>query len=172
MMGLYDDLVFAYKDLRSHLVRKVGNAFDAADLAQSSFEQAMRYAQHNQVVSARSLLFQIARNLQIDKSRRDRLVAWESLEQKIEDHGALHEPADTASSPERIVSARMLLVQLSAAVDALPPRCREAFLLSRVDGLSHEQVAHRMGISLSQVEKYIVRGLRACREAADRQDTV
>lgn len=73
----------------------------------------------------------------------------------------------TLLPPERIVLASQLLDNVGDAIAALPPRCQEAFILSRQHGLSYTEVAQQMGISVSQVEKYMVRSLRACREAIE-----
>ncbi|WP_437882367.1 RNA polymerase sigma factor [Pseudomonas sp. LRF_L74] len=161
---VFEEMLAAYKDLR----RELGNGNDSADVAQSSFERAMRYAETNTVGSARGLLFRMARNIRIDALRRERVLRFDSLD---DDSGSGLEgmPVSLQSelSPERVLVGQQALEQVSAAIEALPPRCREAFNLSRVHGMSHEQVAQAMGISLSQVEKYMVRSLRACRDALD-----
>ncbi len=159
---IFEDMLEAYKDLR----RELGNSRDGADLAQSSFERAMRYAASNPVNSPRGLLFRMARNIRIDALRRERCLRFDSLEQNAAAEGT---PLSLQSelSPERVLQGQRSLARVNAAIEALPPRCREAFNLSRGQNLSHEQVAQVMGISLSQVEKYMVRSLRACRDALD-----
>ena len=48
-------------------------------------------------------------------------------------------------------------------MDALPERCRQAFLLHRVSGLSYNDIARELGVSVSSVEKYILQALKHCR---------
>jgi len=49
------------------------------------------------------------------------------------------------------------------AVASLPEKCRQVFLLRKVHGLRHKEIAERMSISVSSVEKYLRRGLLECR---------
>ena len=53
------------------------------------------------------------------------------------------------------------------AVDDLPPRCREIFLLSREDGLSYNAIASTLGISIKTVETQMGRALKALRAALE-----
>ncbi|MAZ89474.1 MAG: hypothetical protein CL693_17720 [Cellvibrionaceae bacterium] len=48
-------------------------------------------------------------------------------------------------------------------MDDLPIKCRQAFLLHRVKGLSYNDIAHEMGVSVSSVEKYILQALKHSR---------
>jgi RNA polymerase sigma factor (sigma-70 family) len=75
----------------------------------------------------------------------------------------MHEALASTRTPEQDAISRDLLDRIGAAIDALPSRCREAFVLNRIHGLSHEEVARQMGISRSAVEKHVMRGLHACR---------
>lgn len=163
---IFKELLEAYNDLRWSLTREMGDSHDAADIAQSSFERALKYAEANEVESPRGLLFRMARNIRIDGIRRDRRLDFASLD--LEEDSASHTFIEhTELHPERFAEASQLLTQVSAAIEGLPPRCRQAFILSRQQGLSYAQVAQAMGISISQVEKYMVRSLRVCRQVLD-----
>lgn len=63
-------------------------------------------------------------------------------------------------SPERQLLARMELSRLVDAVENLPPKTRDAFVLLRLEELSYAEVARRMGISVSAVEKHTERAVR------------
>ena len=63
-------------------------------------------------------------------------------------------------TPEHIVNAQDELRELENTLQALPPACRTAFLLRRVDGLSQKEVADRLGISVKTVEKYMAQSVR------------
>ena len=53
-------------------------------------------------------------------------------------------------------------------IEALPPRCREAFVLNRFEGLSHQEVAERMGISVRTVEMQLRIAMAACWDCLER----
>lgn len=163
--NVLEEMLDAYQDLRRSLSRELGNGQDAADLAQSSFEQALRYSQTNAVSSPRGLLFRMARNIRIDGLRRERRFATDSLDETNEEQ--VPSTLQSELSPERVLLGKQSLSRVAMAFEALPPRCREAFTLNRSQGLSYEEVAEAMGISVSQVEKYMVRSLRVCRDALD-----
>jgi RNA polymerase sigma-70 factor (ECF subfamily) len=61
--------------------------------------------------------------------------------------------------PDRNVFARDVLRRLRIAIDRLPPRCREAVILKRIDGLSHREIAQRMGIGEQVVANYVMHGM-------------
>ena len=74
-MNFVDELVNGYRELLRTLSREL-NVDDAKDVAQSSFERALVYAQTHEVQSPRGLLFSIARGLRVDLLRRLSLVLW------------------------------------------------------------------------------------------------
>ena len=63
--------------------------------------------------------------------------------------------------------ARERLAILIDAVNDLPPRCREVFLLSRFDALTNGQIADRLGITRNMVEKHIIKAMVHCRRRLD-----
>ena len=77
------------------------------------------------------------------------------------------EPFDgnaSAASPEKILGAQEKLADIYQAVDELPFKTRQAFLLHRHTGLSYQEIATQMEVSVSSVEKYILEALKHCRK--------
>ena len=66
------------------------------------------------------------------------------------------------------MAARQRLARLVAGVEQLPPQVAAAFRLHKFDGLTHGEVAARLGVSRSAVEKYIMSALKVLAEASER----
>jgi RNA polymerase sigma-70 factor (ECF subfamily) len=73
------------------------------------------------------------------------------------------EEARDATAPSALVANEMA-VALRGGLDALPPRCREVFELSRVRGLKYGEIAELLGISVKTVEGQMGKALRTLRE--------
>lgn len=73
--------------------------------------------------------------------------------------------AEPPASPEEELHARELALLVEQTISRLPERAREAFLLQRQHGLSYAEIAEVMGISISTVEKHMIRAIQALREA-------
>lgn len=86
----------------------------------------------------------ILRNLRIDGARRASRDAV--LDEDM---------ADPQPGPDRAAQARLELAKAAKTIETLPPRCRTAFELHRFGNLSYAEIAQRMGISISMVEKHI-----------------
>jgi RNA polymerase sigma factor (sigma-70 family) len=161
MGSLLEELLSGYTNLRRCLAREL-SAEDAADNAQSSFEQALRYARQHNVLSPAGLVFGISRNLRIDAARRKRHTPHQSLEE-VGEH--VDQLAVCELTPERQHAGRQRLDLLIRAIDGLAPRCREAFVLCKLHGLSYEEAAQEMEISPTVVKKYLVKAMKDCRAA-------
>lgn len=66
---------------------------------------------------------------------------------------------------ENIYLSREQIALLDRALSQLPEKPRAALLMFRVDGLSHNEIAQKLGVSNSMVAKYIGRALKHCRDA-------
>lgn len=150
-----------YREILSFLSGKVADRAMAADLAQESYARA--YAAQGAgdgINNPRAMLYRIARNLVIDHHRHAEVRT--EVEMPACDEAAAQARAPHSLEPEVAAAARQGMMALAQAIDNLPPRCREAFMLNRFDGLSYAQVAGRMGISVKMVEQHISNALDAC----------
>ncbi|KPU88481.1 RNA polymerase subunit sigma [Variovorax paradoxus] len=142
--------------LQGWLRRKLGNACDAADLAQDTFMRVLgRPRELAELREPRAWLTTIAHGLAVDHVRR------KTLERACLDAIA-HLPEPQAPSPEAQLMLVEALVRIDAMLDGLAPKARSAFLLSRLEGLGYNEIARQLGVSLSSVEKYMATAIRHC----------
>jgi RNA polymerase sigma factor (sigma-70 family) len=111
-------------------------------------------------ISPKTFLFQTARNLLIDRVRRSRIVSIEA----VADLDVLDVLVDDIS-PEQRVHARQELHLLARAFARLSPKCREVMWMRRVDQLPQKEVAARLGLTESSVEKHVIKGTRLLADA-------
>ncbi|HEY4123290.1 MAG TPA: RNA polymerase sigma factor [Rhizomicrobium sp.] len=142
--------------LKQFLHHNWHNKADVDDLLQEVYVRVCESARNQIPEPAKPFVFTVARNLLIDRVRRERIIPIEA----VADLDALEVEKDEPG-PERNVIARDELRRLQAALDRLPPRAREAIVLKQVDGLSRREIAERMGIGEGTVKQYVADGIRA-----------
>ncbi|MET4580178.1 sigma-70 family RNA polymerase sigma factor [Ottowia thiooxydans] len=140
--------------LQSWLNRRLGNAFDAADLAQDTFVRILVSGRTPEAEQSRAHLTKIAKGLVIDLHRR-RVLEAAYLQ------ALAHLPSAVSLSEEERALVLEDLLRVDAALHALTPKAREAFLLSQLDGLTYSEIAQRMGVSFGSVRKYMLRAAQA-----------
>jgi RNA polymerase sigma factor (sigma-70 family) len=141
--------------LTRFLQRNWRNDTEVGDLRQEAYARVYEAAQRERPQLVKPFLFQIARNLMIDRLRRQSVVNLES----VVDFDWLNVSDDKPSS-EAYVAARQELRLLQAALDKLPPRCRQIVLMRKLEGLSQKEVAKQMGITTETVENQVAKGMR------------
>lgn len=158
-----------YRELQTLLTRTLKDRHAAEDVVQEAFARVIALEQSGQpVAKPRSLLLRTTYRLVIDASRRNKLRSHEDLHALPEDE---HPAAPAASQPDEALDSAQRARALLTTIENLPPRCREAFVLHKIDGLTQPEVAARMGISLNMVERHIMRGMDACRACRERLDS-
>lgn len=139
---------------------------DARDIAQETLTRLLRYRDSEPAEAWRPLLYRIARNLLNEQYRR--------RQSHREQHNV---PVDTIELPDPAPLPDLAMQQaqqqawLREAMLSLPPRCRQVFVLVRIDGLSQGEVARRCGISVKTVEKHLACALAALCDKAGILDT-
>lgn len=159
-----------YRELQAILVRTLKDRHAADDVVQEAYARVLTLQKSGHAIDKlRSVLHRAAYNLVIDGSRRNKLRQHEDLDALPED---AHPSVPDSARPDEALSNTQRARALLATIESLPPRCREAFVLHKIDGLTQPEVAARMGISLNMVERHIMRGMDACRACRDRLDGV
>lgn len=144
--------------LHRFLVRRVGDSGEAEDVAHEAFLRLLGAYGERPPESPMAMLYRIAVNIVRDGVRRDRFRS-----RQVE---GLSEPLcaiPPESDPETGAAARQRLRRLRRAIDGLPPRCREVFVLHKIGGRSHSEVAEILGISRNMVEKHVIRAFTRLR---------
>ena len=140
-------------------VQRYVNAPDVAEeLVQDIFFKLWsRREQLSEIESFKTYLYRAVRNQALNWLRRRKLERrWE------EEHGEESEPAALAAADDGATEQEVTLA-VRAAIDRLPPRCREIFLLSRDGGLTYNDIARTLEISVKTVETQMGRALKALR---------
>jgi RNA polymerase sigma-70 factor (ECF subfamily) len=145
--------------LEASLMRFLRNTYrnpaELADLRQDIYAALIVSAQTRIPDPTKPFVFSLARNIVVNRIRRDRIVPMKMLP----DIEALALASD-APLPDRAVVAREELQHVRAAIDRLSPRCREAVMLARIEGLSGREIALRLNLSESTVSDYVKKGMR------------
>ena len=146
--------------LRRYFFRKVPPS-EVEDLVQTVFLNMHRRASAEPLESVERYLFRVAAHV-LARRHRDGPAR---LGLRVDD---LVEPIEDLS-PERILIGRQALDRLRVALADLPPKTREAFILHRYEEMTYAAIAARLQISVSGVEKLIIRALRQLRQAVEGQ---
>jgi RNA polymerase sigma factor (sigma-70 family) len=129
------------------------------DFAQETFLKSFAAETRTNISEPKAFLFKVARNIVLSDVRHEKTSASGNVEEVDDMNQVLDEKQST---PESWLDGRQKLLIFSKAVAQLSPQCRKALLLRRVDGLEYKQIADRLGITVSTVEKHVTRGLLRC----------
>ncbi|MBJ2142267.1 RNA polymerase sigma factor [Delftia acidovorans] len=166
MRDLIQELVAHYGDLRRQLTRDLRDPHYAADIAQSSFERVYVHALGLRsgkkaetlpdagIESPRALLFRVARNLCIDDARKRKTAQEWTRQQMVVQH--------SAPSSETLAAQRQILNRVVQALEGLPPRRREVFILFRAHGYTRAEISEQLNITEMAVAKHMVRATLDC----------
>jgi len=128
---------------------------EAEDIVQESFQRVFSNGRLPEMSDPAGYLRMTARNILIDRRRHQKVEQKYRPEMSMLDYG---EQVETIT-PERIVAGREEMSALQEAIEALPPKRRAVFIMSRIHNLSYREISQRVGISEGAVEKHVWRSL-------------
>lgn len=149
--------------LRSWLQRRLSQHQDVDDVIQETYAILAAMADISHVRQPRAYVYTVAQSVVLQQLRRAQVVSIEAVA-GIE-HMAV---SGDEICPERTASSRQELARIGALIAGLPDKCREAFVLRRVEGYSQREIAERMQISENTVEKHVGKGIRVLMDSMKR----
>lgn len=139
----------------------VGGRDPAKDVVQEAFIRVWQKREEwSSGGSAGAYLYRIVRNLGLN-ARRDRKTS----SRRHDECGKMRARHAPPRTPAEALTAESLRAEVEAAIDALPERRREVFVLSRFHGLTHREIAEAMGISPQTVSNQMTAALSELRDA-------
>lgn len=143
------------KDLHNFLYYKYGRENNPKDLVQEAFMKLWNNCHKVLPEKARSFLFTVANNQMLNElAKRKTVLNYE----KDKPSGLTNE------SPEFVMQENEYMQRLQQAIEDLSEEQRIAFLLNRIEGKKHKEIAEMLGISAKAVEKRIYTALDKLRE--------
>jgi RNA polymerase sigma-70 factor (ECF subfamily) len=139
--------------LTRYFQRRVGTREEAEDLTQEVFVRLLRRPSGEAIENPEAFLFRTAVNLVRDRARRGKTATSHLAELMNRETGV------EALSPERVLDSRQSLQTALEALKELDERTRDAFILHRLEGLKYAEIAELYGVSVSSIEKYIIKAL-------------
>lgn len=143
--------------LRRYVARLVGCPAEAQDVAHDAYARVFPTMRDRELEAPQAYLYLTARRLALNHLRH-REVAQRHLAETAQDDGA-------SSAPDQVAMTRQERAQLEWALAQLPPGCRAVLILRKLELLPHDEIARRLGITRSTVEKQQARAMRLLREA-------
>lgn len=135
---------------------RVRRGADIEDLVQEVFLRLARRTGETPVEAPEGYVFAIASSVLADNYRR---TARQLPAAPGEVDGPTRPGLAEERSPERVLLGQEELAAMERALRELPERTRFAFLLNRYEELSYQEIARRLGVSVSAVEKHMMRAL-------------
>lgn len=151
--------------LRRYLASVLGCRHEAQDIAHDAYLRTYEAMREKPVFQPKAFLFTTAKRLALNYRRR-RGHRMQPAENAVLDR----EAADTPDA-RAIAIDRQERADLEAAIASLPAGCREVLILRNREGLSHQEIADRLGLARSSVEKHLARALRLLRAALAEKST-
>ena len=164
---VYDAYTRHGSSLKRFISRFMRSPSDIEDIAQEAFLRAYTVERSRPIEQPKSFLFRIAKHLALSQLTRKSHQVTEYIEDST-DPGVIQ----LESSAEEEISAQQIFRMHCEAVEELSPQCREVYLLRKVQGFSHKEIAAELGIAVSTVEKHLMKAVEQCdRYVRERTDS-
>lgn len=153
-----------YKELLYYIRNKISNKDYAQDIVQETYIKIISIQNEQEVINQRALLYKIAKNLIIDKVRKNKNIKEIPYEES--------EYIAKTKAPEDLAIEQNQTNILMQELKKLPTKRKEAFVLHILEGYTKEEVSKMMNISIQAVEKHISRASIELKEKLKRKEEI
>jgi RNA polymerase sigma-70 factor (family 1) len=144
-----------YKTIRNFVFFRCGDRDMAEDIAQDTFVKLWEVRDRVDRKTVKSYLYTIAQNTTINQQKRQQLLY------KFQKRTTSQQDGDT---PEKLAEMAQYEERLQQVIASLPDGGREVFLMNRLEDLTYQEIADRLGLSVKAIEKRMSKVLRIIRE--------
>ena len=145
--------------LTAFFLKRVRDRAEADDLTQEVFLRILRQAEGIDPSRAKAYVFTAAANLLRDRSRMSAFRRTDARGDLVEADERIIAGLVEDISPERVLLGKQTLRAVMSALDGLETRTRDIFVLYRIERMKQQEIANLLGISLSSVEKHLVKAV-------------
>lgn len=141
---------------------RISDGAVAEDMVQQVFERLIQRGELDSIENAKGYIFRVAQSVVTDHLRKSgsrQSHAHEEFDESV--HGGVD------FSPEHVLAKRERLARAMQILQALPERTRVIFVLRRLEGVKYQEIATRLGISVSAVEKHMERAVAQLAKGMD-----
>lgn len=140
-----------YRPLCLYALHYLGNSENAEDVVQDCMTAYYeRTTEGEKITGVKSYLYMAVRNRCLNVLKRDSRIDW-NLD--------ISDCEETITQPE-YEEASFIEARMWTAIDSLPERCREVFIMSKRDGMKYEEIADELGISINTVRNLVSKALK------------
>jgi RNA polymerase sigma-70 factor (ECF subfamily) len=144
----------SWAHLLQRVARATGDRSNAEDHLHTAFVRLEEYRTHNGVQNPAAFLLRTAVNIAVDEHRHRR------VRNEVETSVAhIHRVCDAAPLQDEALAIRERLGRVNEALMRMNARTREIFLMDRLSGMKHREIAAHFGVSVSAVEKHIAKAV-------------
>lgn len=154
--------------LKRFLARFFSEQRDIEDVAQEAYLRAFAAERRKKIARPKAYLFRVAKNIALTELTKKSKQITTCIEDM--DASLVIENTVAENSVDAVVEALDSLELYCEAIATLSEKCRMVFLLRKVRGLTHREIAARMSLSVSSVEKYLATAVLALRQLVNERE--
>lgn len=134
------------------------------DIVQEVFVKVWKKKEEIESINLEAFLFRLVRNRCIDYIKHLKVVNNRMQEIQISSKYEELYRIDFIGNEPYVLIEQELKLKIEKTIESLPERCREVFVLSRMNGLKNKEIAEKLNINIKNVERHLSRAMQSFHE--------